>query len=426
MEKTAWVVAVDMGYGHQRAAYPLLPFAKNGRIVTANNYEGIPEADLRLWRESERFYNFISRFKSKGALGRLAFNVFDRFQRIDEFYPLKNHLEPTLQLKSIYANIKKGWGLHLINSLSAESTALATPFFTIAFMAEYWKYPGPIYLIVTDADISRVWAPLEPASSKIVYLASTERAAARLTEYGVRPAQIKLTGFPLPKDLTGEQGSEAKRLLKRRLSQLDPTGIYHAQFGALAAMYLKNIRATSEKIGPIRIVFAVGGAGAQSEIGIAALRSLAPLIKKRMYALDLVAGISETASKKFNDEILRLGLSQSDGVSVLYETSKENYFRAFNELLTRCGVLWTKPSELSFYCALGIPIIIAPPIGAQEVQNRKWLTYLGAGFDQLDPSVANEWLPDFVNHGKVAEAAMAGFIKAPRRGLENTLAAIFG
>lgn len=31
----AWVVTVDMGYGHQRAAYPLKKFAYGG-IINAN------------------------------------------------------------------------------------------------------------------------------------------------------------------------------------------------------------------------------------------------------------------------------------------------------------------------------------------------------------------------------------------------------
>ena len=40
-----WIVAVDMGYGHQRTAYPLRNFAFGGKIVNANNYNGIPVVD---------------------------------------------------------------------------------------------------------------------------------------------------------------------------------------------------------------------------------------------------------------------------------------------------------------------------------------------------------------------------------------------
>jgi len=41
----AWIVSVDMGYGHQRAAYPLKRFAFKNKIITANTYPGIPSRD---------------------------------------------------------------------------------------------------------------------------------------------------------------------------------------------------------------------------------------------------------------------------------------------------------------------------------------------------------------------------------------------
>jgi hypothetical protein len=43
-KKLAWVVAADMGYGHQRAAFPL-KYLSGGRIINANNYPGIPKEE---------------------------------------------------------------------------------------------------------------------------------------------------------------------------------------------------------------------------------------------------------------------------------------------------------------------------------------------------------------------------------------------
>ena len=43
-QKKAYVVTVDMGYGHQRATHPLRIFAQ-GEIISANVYKGIPEKD---------------------------------------------------------------------------------------------------------------------------------------------------------------------------------------------------------------------------------------------------------------------------------------------------------------------------------------------------------------------------------------------
>lgn len=37
----AWVVDVNMGYGHQRTAYPLRKLAPRGKVIHANDYHGI-------------------------------------------------------------------------------------------------------------------------------------------------------------------------------------------------------------------------------------------------------------------------------------------------------------------------------------------------------------------------------------------------
>jgi len=79
--KKAWVVTVDMGYGHERPAFALRDLAY-GDPVVANNYRGIPKADRKLWHQSRSAYEFISRFKSVPLLGSMAFEVFDRLQRI--------------------------------------------------------------------------------------------------------------------------------------------------------------------------------------------------------------------------------------------------------------------------------------------------------------------------------------------------------
>ena len=84
-------------------------------------------------------------------------------------------------------------------------------------------------------------------------------------------------------------------------------------------------------------------------------------------------------------------------------------------------ILWTKPSELSFYCALGIPIIMTPAIGPQEKCNRRWLREIGAGIKQQDPEYANQWLFDLLNRGRLAEAAWNGFLKARKYGTYNII-----
>ena len=97
-------------------------------------------------------------------------------------------------------------------------------------------------------------------------------------------------------------------------------------------------------------------------------------------------------------------------------TLKE-YFEKFNDCLHCTDILWTKPSELVFYTALGLPIIMTRPLGAHEYYNERWINQIGGGFTQLDPRYADEWLFDWVNDGILAEAAWEGFMEAPKFGV---------
>jgi len=76
-------------------------------------------------------------------------------------------------------------------------------------------------------------------------------------------------------------------------------------------------------------------------------------------------------------------------------------------------IIWTKPSEMSFYTALGLPIIIAPPVGAHEFFNQRWLTHIGSGFAQDEPEYVNDWLFYVLDSGRYAEAAWDGYMRAP-------------
>ena len=98
----AWVVAADMGYGHQRTAYPLRDIAFAGRIINANSYQGIPIKDKRFWQQTRSLYEFISRFKMVPFLGGFVFSIMDRFQKIMTYYPKRDLSRPDLSLKNIF------------------------------------------------------------------------------------------------------------------------------------------------------------------------------------------------------------------------------------------------------------------------------------------------------------------------------------
>ena len=170
---------------------------------------------------------------------------------------------------------------------------------------------------------------------------------------------------------------------------------------------------------PLTITYAVGGAGAQKEIGAIILNRLAKKIKDQEISVNLVAGNRPEIREYFIEAVKAEKLKIGGGVEIIYDPSKMEYFRKFNDCLHDTDILWTKPSELSFYCALGLPIIISDPVGSQEDFNREWLLSIGAGIDSLDPNYVDEWLPDLLSSGRLARAAMDGFLNAEQMGTYN-------
>ncbi|MFZ5365167.1 MAG: hypothetical protein ACOZBH_03145 [Patescibacteria group bacterium] len=424
----AWVVAVTMGYGHQRAAYPLKDIACD-QIITANDYPGIPKKDEKVWRRSRSFYEFVSRLKHIPALGTSIFNFYDKhFQSIDPFYPRRDLSAASFQLKQIYRLMAGGWGRHLVDYLNCADIPMITTFFVPAFFAEFHHFRNDIYVVATDTDVSRTWAPLEPKKSRIKYFAPTKRVVDRLVEYGIKKENIFLTGFPLPKEnIDGRNMTTLKRSLGRRICNLDPQNIYRHKYSNTINDNLPAGCVPKTSSAPLTITFAVGGAGAQREIGGAIVWALKNKIAKGLVKINLVAGVRNEIYKYFEAVLKKHQLmSDKSKANIIYSTDFQQYIKEFNQALITTDILWTKPSELSFYCGLGIPIIMAPPVGAQETFNRMWLASIGAGMDQLDPQYANQWLFDWLDSGWLAEAAMEGYLDAHKFGTKTIESIISG
>lgn len=415
----AWVVAVDMGYGHERAAYALKTMAYGGKVLIANKYPGIPKNELASWQKLRELYETVSRFKNAPIVGDLVFEVMDRMQQIDPFYPRRDLASPSIQVKQTYYLIKRGLGKHLIEFCSRKPLPFITTYFQAAFAAEEYEYPGDIYCVICDADCSRAWAPLNPAISRIKYFAPNGRVVERLKLYGVRPENIFLTGFPLPKELIGgPNGPIIKRDLSRRLQNLDPKGIFRKKYDRSISSYLGRGWQKLNHKHPLTLTFAVGGAGAQKHIGRQIITSLQEKIRQNKIRLNLVTGTHTDANPYYLETIKSLKLNRFLGrnLNICHATNREDYFKKFSDLLHTTDLLWTKPSELSFYTGLGIPIIMAPPIGSQEEFNRLWLKTVNGGVTQNDPRFTNEWLFDWVESGGLARLAWNGFIEAPTHG----------
>jgi len=420
MNQKAWIISVNMGYGHQRTAFPLRDMAPEGKVICANDYPGMPVRDRRIWETTRKIYESISRIKKIPLIGEFIFFIFDRIQKILRFYPKKDMSQPNFQLKQISALIKRGWGKHLIEKLKSNPLPIITTFFTPAFMAEYFGYPGEIFCVICDADIARTWAPICPQKSRIKYFAPTSWVVSRLKLYGVKEENIFFTGYPLPQSLIGGEKMETLlRDLESRIFNLDQKKKYFKQYKVLVDKYFGRLPEFQDH--PLTIMFAVGGAGAQKEIGIKILKSLAGKIKADEIKIILVAGTRKEVKEYFERNIKNLKLKNNldKNIEIVFDEDIESYFQKFNLALRKTDVLWTKPSEISFYTALGLPIIIAPPVGSQEEFNKKWLLRLGSGIPQENPNYTNQWLFDFLDSGRFAEAAMQGFIEGEKLGIFN-------
>jgi hypothetical protein len=413
VDQKAWVVAADMGLGHQRAAYPLRDLG-GGRVITTGFGEFATEYETKLWRRMRRLYEGFSRMNQLPVVGKFLFGIMDKLQEITPYYPFRDLSDPTFQVYYLDSLIRKGLGKALVAKMAVSGLPLVTTFYAVAVAADYLGYPQ-IYSVVTDADINRVWVAKNPEKSNITYLAPCSFTQNRLREYGVPAERILLTGFPLPKELLGGTELDVLKLnLAQRLLNLDPKQRFWSLHRVEAEYYLtpQNCRKLNDR--RLTLTFAVGGAGAQKNIGAQIVKSLKNRIISREIRLNLVAGLRRNVHDFFREYVVKNGLEEQlgTGVNIIYAPDRKGYFQRFNRVLQTTDLLWTKPSELSFYVGLGLPLIIAPPLGSHEHFNQKWLQEINAGILQQDPEHCDEWLFDLLHEGCLAEAAWNGFLKA--------------
>ena len=140
--------------------------------------------------------------------------------------------------------------------------------------------------------------------------------------------------------------------------------------------------------------------------------------------LKFSAGIQKAVFEKILSYVNKHDLNdQLDGnIHIIYSGNLSEYFEKFNIALRTTDILWTKPSELSFYCGLGIPILLAPSIGPHEKLNRQWLRELNAGLKPPGPpEYAHQWIFDLRENGRFAASAWNGFLRARKLGTYKIL-----
>lgn len=394
------VVAIDMGYGHMRAAAALGDAL--GQPVLACDQPPLADAlDIKRWRRWRHTYEWLTR-SSATPLGAPLRPLVRMMTAIDPVEPGRDLTGAGWAVRRLtrFAR-RRGLGARLVELLRATRAPLVTTYFAPAILADLAEHE-PIYLVVTDTVMHRIWAPVKAADSRINFCVAGPEARGYLEAYGVRPAQIHETGFPLPPALAA--ATPRQRAYEARIERL------------------------AGGDGPLRVVFAVGGAGTQSDLPSRFLPSLRRPIEDGEITLTLVAGVRDDVRRAFDDALAAHGCTPllGRGIDVLHRPDLASYFAAFDALLAETDVLWTKPSELSFFAALGLPVFMAEPVGRHENHNRRWLLAHGAAVDAGDPRESGMQLMDARHDGTLAACAEAGFTELPADGTQRIVDLVRG
>jgi len=408
-----------MGYGHLRAARPLAD-ALSAPLLHADRAPLADARERRLWERVRAAYEATSRLSQLPLVGAPLKALLDRVTEIPPLHPMRDLSAPNLTAWALDRTIGMGLGEGMVRALRETGRPLLTTFFAPALVADRAGLDR-VYCVVTDTDVNRAWVPVQPRGTRIRYLVPTLRTGRRLEQYGVPASNIRVTGFPLPGALLGGPGLPAlRRNLAARVVRLDPRGAFRGEWGTELHHFLGELPREEEGRPPL-LTFAVGGAGAQAELARRFLPALRPALLGGRLRLALVAGVRPEVRHLFEEALSEARLGGCPEVELLQEPEFDAYYRGFNALLARTDILWTKPSEMTFYAALGLPLVCAPPVGVHEQRNRRWVREAGAGFKQREPGHAGEWLLDLVDEGALAAAAWAGYVRLPKFGLQRIL-----
>jgi hypothetical protein len=415
------VTSVEMGYGHLRAAHALAT-ELGTEILHVDRPPLVAPEELRLWRASRRVYEITSRASQLPVIGAPLKSFLESLTDIPHLHPQRDLSAPNFQVRSLQRLIEKGLGRGLAEVAKRTDAPVITTFFAPAICADHCGCER-VYCVVTDVDINRTWVPLRPRTTEIVYLTPSYRAVHRLRAYGVPRDQIEFTGFPLPGELLGGPDLPVlRRNLAGRLVRLDRKRVFRGQTKWEIDHFLGGLPEDQERRPPL-LTYTVGGAGAQADLARPLLRGLRRLIEEDRLRVCLAAGVREEVAAKFLGWIREAGLEDrlGNGVEVFLAAGLEEYFPRFNAILAATDILWTKPSEMTFFSALGLPLVLSAPVGVHERYNRRWAIENGPGLKQRDPLHAEYWMREWLNEGTLAAAAWYGFLRMPKLGLYQIL-----
>src|SRR5688572_22052582 len=122
------LVAIDMGYGHLRAA-TALGSALGVPISCIDEEPLADEAERRIWARTRRFYEFVSRASQLPLVGGPFDFALGTLTSIPALYPIRDLSQPTLPVRYLARSARKGLGRGLIERLRRTGETLLTTFY---------------------------------------------------------------------------------------------------------------------------------------------------------------------------------------------------------------------------------------------------------------------------------------------------------
>jgi len=271
------IVSVEMGYGHLRAAFPLVD-RFDSPLIRADEPPIAAFDEQQLWRWVRNAHEGLSRLSQlPGRMGELMRASMDSVTMIDPLHAGSELSRPNLGVLALDTLIKRGLGRGLVEKLRQNDQSLIATYYATAIIADRARLKR-VFCVATDADIHRVWAPVKAEETTVFYFAPSTRVVHRLRAYGVPKDRIDLTGFPLPVELLGDRNlTAARKNAAARLVRLDPENLLQRMFRCEIDRLLGPLPEV-ERGRPPLLTFAVGGAGAQANIAVQFLVSLRDLI----------------------------------------------------------------------------------------------------------------------------------------------------
>lgn len=420
-----------MGLGHMRASWALKEIASPEIIIYGKEGIYCSEREAGFISAVRRLYYLFSKAAEIPVIGWLLFGALDSIMKFPELYSGKKQLSPTIGVRMLDFIIRKKDMCGNIASLAADDPEmpLIHSFYATAIACALKCKGNENWLIVTDIDINRIWVSRNPVSGGVRYLVPSERTKRRLIKYGVDKQNISVTGFPLPLENIGSKENHEilSSDLAARIVRLDRAGSFRKMYGKICLEVL-GLDRFPENSGPVNITYAIGGSGVQAQNAVRIVKSLYEPVKHGDFSITISCGINE----KLKSELI--GLIEKNnckdilnhGLEMIASDDFGTYYKLFNSALRKTDILWTKPSELSFYCALGIPVVTSQPVGHHERMNRRWLREIHAAVrapGNLDE--CSEWLYDLLETDIPAQTAWNGFLNAEKMGVYNILDKVF-